>query len=81
VWLAPGTFERGCCACLCISFQHHLRLLLLALLPACSVEEARKAREAGADCILVKWELVQQYSPARLGMLVEQLRDATCGDD
>lgn len=51
--------------------------------PACSVEEARQARLAGADSILVKWELVQQHcaSPRQLAQLVEELRDATSGDD
>ena len=51
--------------------------------PACSVEEARQARLAGADSILVKWELVQQHcgSPLQLAHLVENLRDATSGDD
>lgn len=48
---------------------------------ACSVEEARRAREAGADCVLVKAELVHQFVPDRLGWLVEQLREATSGDD
>ena len=47
----------------------------------CSVEEARRAREAGASCVLVKWELVRQYAPDRLTLLLEQLRDATSGDD
>ena len=51
--------------------------------PACSVEEARQARLAGADSILVKWEHVQQHcgSPRQLALLVEELRDATSGDD
>lgn len=49
--------------------------------PCCSIEEARQARLAGADSLLVKWELVQQYAPDRLGLLLEQLRDATSGDD
>ena len=47
----------------------------------CSVEEARQARLAGADCLLIKWELVQQHCPDRLGQLLEDLRDVTCGDD
>ena len=48
--------------------------------PACSVEEARQARLAGADSILVKWELVQQHC-ASPRQLAEELRDATSGDD
>lgn len=46
-----------------------------------SVEDARQARLAGADSLLIKWELVQQYAPDRLDLLLEQLRDATSGDD
>lgn len=49
--------------------------------PACSIEEARRARLAGADSILVKAELVRQYAPDRLGQLLEELRSATDLDD
>ncbi|EFN54727.1 hypothetical protein CHLNCDRAFT_135426 [Chlorella variabilis] len=53
----------------------------ISMVGARSIEEARQARAAGADCVLVKWELVQLYAPDRLGVLVEALQDATCGDD
>jgi hypothetical protein len=50
---------------------------------ASSIEDARKARQAGADSILIKWELVQQYAGdhSRLAQLLEELRYATSGDD
>ena len=54
------------------------------LRPACcSIDEARKARQAGADALLVKWELVQQHvgEEGQLAELLEQLRYATSGDD
>ncbi|PSC68944.1 Isovaleryl-dehydrogenase [Micractinium conductrix] len=47
----------------------------VSLVGAKSVEEARQARLAGADCLLIKWELVQQHCPDRLGQLLEDLRD------
>lgn len=46
----------------------------------CSVEEARRARLAGADALLIKAELVRQHV-GDLGRLVEALRDATNLDD
>ena len=49
-----------------------------------SVEEARQARLAGADCLLVRWELVRQHAGGGgggLAALVEALRDTTSGDD
>lgn len=45
-------------------------------LTACSVGEARKARIAGADAILVKHELVRQHADS-LPRLMEELRYAT----
>ena len=45
-----------------------------------SVSEAKKARIAGADCLLIKHELVRQHVDA-LPQLVEALRDATSLDD
>lgn len=53
----------------------------LSIVGARSVEEARRARLAGADSILVKVELVRQYAPDRLGQLMEELRSATDLDD
>lgn len=52
-------------------------------LPMRSMEDARKARQAGADSILIKWELVQQYAgdPGCLAQLLDELRYATSGDD
>lgn len=51
--------------------------------PGRSIDDARKARQAGADSILIKWELVQQHAgdPGRLALLLEELRYATSGDD
>ena len=45
-----------------------------------SVEEARAAKLSGADALLIKKELVQQWV-GNEAELVERLRDATCGDD
>ena len=45
------------------------------------MEEARRARQAGADCLLVKWELVEQYASGRLPALLEELQDAVSLDD
>ncbi|KAL4444701.1 hypothetical protein ABPG77_002518 [Micractinium sp. CCAP 211/92] len=53
----------------------------ISMVGARSIEEARQARLAGADSLLIKWELVQQFAPDQLDLLMEQLRDATSGDD
>jgi indole-3-glycerol phosphate synthase len=55
----------------------------ISMVGASSIEDARKARQAGADSILIKWELVQQYAGdhSRLAQLLEELRYATSGDD
>ncbi|KAI7841635.1 hypothetical protein COHA_004655 [Chlorella ohadii] len=55
----------------------------ISIVGASSIEDARKARQAGADSILIKWELVQQHAgdPGRLALLLEELRYATSGDD
>lgn len=68
----------------CLRVRLALRPLPPTLLSAparCrSVEEARRARLAGADAILVKHELVRQHVDD-LPRLVEALRDATNMDD
>lgn len=79
---AGPAVSTAACSCSCKASPARLETIH-AFGPAvsCSIEEARQARAAGADCVLVKWELVQLYAPDRLGVLVEALQDATCGDD
>eukprot|EP00887_Chlorella_sp_A99_P002189 scaffold21.g2189.t1 len=52
----------------------------VSLVGARSVGEARRARAAGADALLVRQELVGEYAGREVALL-EELRAATCGDD
>lgn len=45
------------------------------------MEEASKARSSGADALLIKKELVDQFLPDNLSALVNQLQYISSGDD
>lgn len=59
----------------------------VSLVGAKTIDEARQARLAGADCIFVKRELLEAEDgragrgPDALRALVDELKYATCGDD
>lgn len=52
----------------------------VSMVGAKTVDEARRARMAGASSLLIKRELVEAYE-GREGQLLEELRLATDGDD
>jgi hypothetical protein len=45
-----------------------------------SLDEARAAKQSGADSLLIKAELIEEYK-GRIPQLLEQLRYVTSGDD
>jgi indole-3-glycerol phosphate synthase len=53
---------------------------VLSLVGVKSLAEARAAREAGADSLFIRRELVAEYQ-GRERQLVQELIDATNGDD
>ncbi|GAB4821519.1 hypothetical protein N2152v2_008565 [Parachlorella kessleri] len=52
----------------------------ISLVGVTSLDEARTAKQSGADALLIKAELVEEYK-GRIPQLLEQLRYVTSGDD